>query len=162
MRYRLIGFSFGGVLAFDIAQTLVRGGEQVELLAILDSDVPGRSSAGILQELKAQARQIRDAGIRLLASTESGLDLLASDRDQRYLETMRAYHAEPYGGQAVCVLSADGPVHDPGYTWEALIPRLTTYRIEDSHLGILRSTSVVRLASLLRQHLRRTSLTDIT
>ncbi len=160
--YRLIGFSFGGVLAFDIAQTLTREGEQVELLAILDSDVPGRGSAGILQELKAQARQIRDAGIRLIAGTESGLDLLASDRDQRYLETMRAYQAEPYPGQAFCVLSADGPVHDPGYTWEALIPRLTTHRIEDSHLGILRGTSVVRLASLLRQHLRRTSLTDIT
>lgn len=160
--YRLIGFSFGGVLAFDIAQTLIREGEQVELLAILDSDVPGRTSGGILQELKEQARQVRDAGIRLLAGTESGLDLLASDRNQRYLETMRAYQAKPYDGEAVCVLSADDPVHDPGYTWEALIPRLTTYRIDDSHLGILRGTSVVRLASLLRQHLRRTSLTDIT
>ena len=162
--YRLAGFSFGGVLAYDIAQTLRREGEQVEFLAILDSDVPGRAagSGGLLAGLKDHARHWRDSGARLLGGSESGLDPVAHQRNQRYLETMRNYQAQPYGGPAVCVLSADEPIHDPGYGWETLVASLTTYRIEDSHLGILRGTSVVRLASLLRAHLGRTSLTDIT
>ena len=153
--YRLAGFSFGGVLAYDIAQTLRRAGENVEFLAILDSDVPGRAggSGGLLAGLKEQARQLRDSGARLLGSRQSGLDPVAQERNQRYLGTMRSYQAEPYGGRAVCVLSSDGPVHDAGYDWDALIPDIVTLKIDDSHLGILRGTSVVRLASFLREHL---------
>ena len=54
--YRLLGFSLGGVLAFEIAQQLRAAGETVEQLVILDSDVPGedRASAmkGVLREMR--------------------------------------------------------------------------------------------------------------
>ncbi len=38
--YRLLGTSFGGVVAFEIAVQLQRAGERVELLAMVDSGVP--------------------------------------------------------------------------------------------------------------------------
>jgi non-ribosomal peptide synthase protein (TIGR01720 family) len=38
--YRLGGFCFGGVVAFEMAQQLTRAGEQVEWLALIDAAVP--------------------------------------------------------------------------------------------------------------------------
>jgi len=39
--YRLAGHSFGSLVAFEMAQQLVRAGERVELLAVLDTPAPG-------------------------------------------------------------------------------------------------------------------------
>jgi amino acid adenylation domain-containing protein len=38
--YLLAGFSFGGIVAFEMAQQLARAGEEVALLALLDTPVP--------------------------------------------------------------------------------------------------------------------------
>lgn len=40
--YDVGGYSFGGLVAFDIAQRLLRAGEQVELLSLIDTHVHGR------------------------------------------------------------------------------------------------------------------------
>jgi thioesterase domain-containing protein len=39
--YFLVGVSFGGLVAFEIAQQLVAQGQQVALLALLDTYAPG-------------------------------------------------------------------------------------------------------------------------
>jgi len=38
--YHLVGFSFGGLVAYEVAQRLTAAGEQVALLALLDPDLP--------------------------------------------------------------------------------------------------------------------------
>lgn len=43
--YRVAGWSFGGIVAFEIAQQLTRQGAQVELLAIIDSVPPAMLTA---------------------------------------------------------------------------------------------------------------------
>jgi thioesterase domain-containing protein/acyl carrier protein len=40
--YYLGGWSFGGVIAYEMAQQLVRAGETISLLAILDTTLPGK------------------------------------------------------------------------------------------------------------------------
>jgi thioesterase domain-containing protein len=52
--YRLGGWSYGGVVAFEMAQQLQRQGEEVDLLALLDTTVPTGAS---------QAEQLDDAAI---------------------------------------------------------------------------------------------------
>jgi len=49
--YLLGGWSFGGLVAFEMAQQLTRSGQQVSLLAILDTPAPGSRSV-IHQSLK--------------------------------------------------------------------------------------------------------------
>ncbi|HET9802795.1 MAG TPA: AMP-binding protein, partial [Candidatus Acidoferrum sp.] len=44
-KYFLGGYSFGGTVAFEMAQQLTRQGEEVALLLLLDSHFPGRLSA---------------------------------------------------------------------------------------------------------------------
>jgi thioesterase domain-containing protein len=47
--YRIAGYSFGGILAFEIAQQLVRIGEEVEFLFLLDPYKPHIASSGAQQ-----------------------------------------------------------------------------------------------------------------
>ena len=48
--YRLLGYSSGGIAAQEMARQLVNGGEQVELLTLLDSPLPGSIDAQALDE----------------------------------------------------------------------------------------------------------------
>jgi thioesterase domain-containing protein len=47
--YFLGGFSFGGWIAFEMAQQLRKNGEQVNLLVLLDSDFPGEPVADSIE-----------------------------------------------------------------------------------------------------------------
>ena len=40
--YALVGYSFGGLVAFEIAQQLIAAGEKIELLCLLDTYVNER------------------------------------------------------------------------------------------------------------------------
>lgn len=53
--YRLGGASFGGVVAFEMAQQLARAGEAVELLALIDSPGPGALPAGFREDAEILA-----------------------------------------------------------------------------------------------------------
>jgi oxalate---CoA ligase len=57
--YFLGGFSFGGTLAFEIAQQLKKQGEEVALLYLLDSHFPGESVPGSASE-KTNSPSFRD------------------------------------------------------------------------------------------------------
>jgi amino acid adenylation domain-containing protein len=45
--YFLLGYSFGGIIAFDIARQLAKGGEKVAFLGLLDLRYPGIKEASI-------------------------------------------------------------------------------------------------------------------
>jgi amino acid adenylation domain-containing protein len=47
--YRLGGWSLGGVIAFEMARQLERAGQQVSLLALIDSAAPGQLPSGPLE-----------------------------------------------------------------------------------------------------------------
>jgi len=127
--YRLGGASFGGTLAFEMARRMGAGGEQVELLAMIDSPAPvhaphgDRDEAEILcyllgvrkisAELRAALRELT-AAERLRYFQERGgeparraaalspEDLAGFLRFWRgNLEALRNYRPQPYAGDAV-------------------------------------------------------------
>ena len=71
--YDLVGYSFGGVVAFEIAQQLVARGDQVGFLALIDSAYPGQlvtpsSMPGrLLRLVLKRIRTIRRLGLRAFA-----------------------------------------------------------------------------------------------
>jgi amino acid adenylation domain-containing protein len=81
-RYRLGGWSMGGVVAFEMARQLRQAGEEVELLALVDSYAPGHPG-GVprdLDEAAVRALFARDlAGLlgRPLPAAAAGLERLA-------------------------------------------------------------------------------------
>ena len=61
--YQLLGWSLGGVLAFEMAQQLQNAGQAVSLLALVDSHAPGSPSAASLAAVDRTIR-FRTPGLR--------------------------------------------------------------------------------------------------
>jgi thioesterase domain-containing protein/acyl carrier protein len=101
--YLLSGWSFGGVVAFEMAQQLVREGEQIALLAVLDSSLepPIEAAPTPAQEVLYLARSL--GGI-------FGKDLGITDDDLQGLDQQGQLDYLLERGQSVGVVPADlGP-----------------------------------------------------
>jgi amino acid adenylation domain-containing protein len=95
--YYLAGWSFGGVVAFEMACQLQRGGERVALLALLDSwaPVPEHKSVGF-DDATSAFLFTKDLGARAgknLPVSIAKLAALASDKQLRYILEV-ATHAQ--------------------------------------------------------------------
>ena len=64
--YYLGGFSIGGVLAFEVAQRLRQEGEEIGLVILLDSMLPGRTFKHLLTGLRRRLSLFRKQGLRHL------------------------------------------------------------------------------------------------
>jgi amino acid adenylation domain-containing protein len=137
--YRLMGFSLGGVIAYEIAQRLVDEGETVSELIILDSDAPGMGFADRLRSLRS-----------LLPSSNN--KPAARDED-RYLQSIRDYRAKRYTGHVVLVEATDTVHASRSNRWRRLIPDLLHLRLHSDHLAMMAEPRVTELATLLRPHL---------
>lgn len=134
--YRLMGFSLGGVIAYELAQRLVDAGETVSDLIILDSDAPGMALADRLRNLLPRWRDKPD-----------------TPYEERFLEPIRRYRAKGYAGRAVFVEATAADQGNCGDRWHRLIPDLVRLRLHSDHLSMMSDPKAAELASLLRPHL---------
>lgn len=144
--YRLAGFSFGGVVALEVAQQLNSLGEQVELLAILDSDTPGPPLAR--DWLQRTVRKLKFWMRGLIARTDI-------EPNPYYLAAMRRYDAPRYHGEVMLVQTNTPASHDPGYGWERFAPGASRLHVDTTHLGLLKGESARQVADFLRPVLTR-------
>ncbi len=118
--YFLGGTCMGGMVAFELAQRLVRMGRQVSLLALIDSPAApysgrrARWHEQILDPLRDTLRIIRWSILRL-----RGLQVPQLPAYRKFVSAMtefanRRYHPQPYPGTITLLLTAD-----------------TKYRVED-------------------------------
>ena len=168
--YRLAGVSFGGVLAFEMAQQLTRAGHQVAFVGLFDTMLPGsvqrqwlprivrglsklpQKALGALRTA-GQPRQSTDA-----ESPEEADRRVASARESIYWRAIRNYRPQPYSGLVVLARAKDlelqwGESTHPTYHWGTLIPRLEVIEVPGDHLGLLDPPHVGELASGLRLYL---------
>lgn len=135
--YRLMGFSLGGVIAYELAQRLADAGETVSDLIILDSDAPGMALADRLRNLLSPRR-----------------DKPGAPDEERFLQPIRRYRAKRYAGRAVFVEATATDHGSCGDRWHRLIPDLVRLRLHSDHLSMMSDPKVAELANLLRPHLR--------
>jgi thioesterase domain-containing protein len=118
--YLLGGTCMGGMVAFELAQRLVRTGRQVNLLALIDSPAApytGRRARWHEQYLDLPRDLLRIIRWRLLRLR--GLKVRQLHAYRRFVAAMtelanRRYHPQPYPGTLTLLLTAD-----------------TKYRVED-------------------------------
>jgi amino acid adenylation domain-containing protein len=179
--YCLAGVSFGGVLAYEMAQQLTRSGEQVRFLAMLDTVLPGAITRDWLRWTFDQLRQVRQQGSRVLAeklrrrlrrghdnspaatkprpnSIEDELQHIVVARRAIYKQATRAYAVQPYAGLAILVRAQVGhwpssDIPDPSYRWSQFAQDLQIYDVPGDHLGILKPPNVHTLARHLLPHI---------
>ncbi len=170
--YRLAGVSFGGVLAFEMAQQLRRAGHEVVFVGLLDTMLPGSIERALLPRLvrrtgKMLRRLASAPGAAERIQTTPALDpvaeaerRVAAQREAIYLRAIRVYRPQAYDGPAVLARAQDldlqvGETPHPSYRWGPFIPRLRVVNVPGDHLGLLTMPHVEELATCLRPHLRR-------
>jgi len=111
--YRLAVWSFGGLVAYEMAQQLRAAGEEVALLALLDTGVPGAGADPDAATFEDDAPWLADVGefIARLAGEESPVscdelkDLAPEGRIEFFVERMRESDLLPPGTSASQVRS---------------------------------------------------------
>lgn len=81
--YHLVGYSMGGLIAFEIAQQLRCAGEQIGLLALLDS-------YAFTKRIPFPGQEIKDEDERLLRRLALSLDAAQARQLRRVLKPMRS------------------------------------------------------------------------
>jgi amino acid adenylation domain-containing protein len=158
--YYLGGFSIGGVLAYEVAQRLRRSGEEIGLIVLLDTMLPGRGFKHFMAGVLRRLRLIRREGIKHFAHVfrvyrkqtaqryEPG-----SRRNQAYAQIIRAYDPAPCDMPALFLQAGDDPSTAPAYGWKGLIADLNVERVPGAHMDIMDPPNVDVLASFVRTHL---------
>jgi acyl-CoA synthetase (AMP-forming)/AMP-acid ligase II/thioesterase domain-containing protein len=173
--FHLAGFSFGGLVAFEMAQQLRREGEAVDLVAVIDTYAPGslrfrawrwfthhlRQSLkhGPSYILQSMRNRLRRRGIEMPQPGEAldDTDLLA--RAWRFRQqARRSYVARPYPGKIVLVRATvqPGPAYDldPFLGWQPLaLGGLEVHDNPCDHHASISSANVRVVAEALRPHL---------
>ncbi len=174
--YCIGGYSFGGVVAYEIARQLAAAGEKISLLAMIDPDPPrpfrttgfgfyysrvifhGRRIAGF--SLKNKMGYFADRLRKRSRPSASLWNLGDTDEElASYLlrtETVHArYHAIPFDGKASIFLARDTlwrvcPENDPRLDWGSFIAKgFETFEIPGDHASVIREPNVRTLAQRL-------------
>jgi len=173
--YALVGHSFGGFLAFDIARRLDALGERVELLGIIDTAVHhrwltprNRASFLILRPFRyarttlRSPRRVLSPYLRKLAAwarlrePDPATPLLMRERLATGLEAWAAYRPQPYAGTVTLFRAKerDGTIADALTIWrEVARGGLTIEQVRGGHNEMLVEPNVELLAERLSARL---------
>jgi acetoacetyl-CoA synthetase len=180
--YALAGYSFGGLVAFEMANRLAARGEAVDLLALIEPDLhhsclplprrwwflAGVPFRGVRSALAAPTRRLPRYARRLMAGALPSAVVRSPDWDSlppvmRRLEPIswnafRSYCPKPFPGRATLFLSdVRRPARaDPLPVWRRVIEGgLELERIPGGHDDVMEESVVEILADRLSAHLER-------
>ncbi|WP_240359950.1 non-ribosomal peptide synthetase [Pyxidicoccus trucidator] len=158
--YRLMGWSMGGGIAFEMARQLEAQGEQVEFLALIDAHAhPGKV---LLPDV--------DLGEAVKALLAFELQQFAEHLDhprmvalrkllEHHLRALSVYEPGPYGGEFVLLQATEvsnPAIQEQDNGWRPLASAgLQVHRIPGNHHSILWPPNVDILAQQLRACLRQ-------
>jgi len=169
--YAVGGWSFGGTVAYEMAQQLCQAGEAIRLLAMIDVGIlyafgvmrtifPKHEFAMMdLRQLaiEAQVEQFR------ARTAEAGLvppRATAEQAERIYrvflanTKAMMDYRPRPYAGCVTLILGSEplaGVRHDPAEEWRTICRHVDLYCVPGSHLTMLRDPNARHVAAVLRR-----------
>ncbi|WP_151447291.1 AMP-binding protein [Lacisediminimonas profundi] len=174
--YRLAGYSYGGIVAFELARRLVEAGHKVGLVALLDSrrwDLAGTRplwqedqmlpERGIAGHVLAPAITVlvRAGFYRVLGLACTTLTRHANrvafrfrnrmTKDLRF-EALRKWKPRPLAVPVTLFVSSDRwPGEPEGYGWDELCSGLTTVHIGGTHASMIDKPGRERIAGYIRE-----------
>jgi len=167
--YYLAGLSFGGLLAYEIAQQLRRRGEEVALVAMFDTalaenrvTIAARKAVqsirklpkgGFLSGLWYGRRRVTEfIGSMRTSRKQDGSEAMeitdvldarrAALRDAIYRRAIRRYKPRSYAGKAVLYRADDSKTPDTSLWWQELVQDLEVLHISGDHLDLIKSPGV--------------------
>lgn len=169
--FRLVGYCFGGAVALEMSHQLTAMGEDVELLALIDSGLPleaarattlvARAAAvwrtrGPSGALKAAVRRLRHRGKLWWDGSFAGAEgRHRANRGQVAQACDRAFRNwEPRASSTPITLirsshSRDAEGGDFHFGWDAYSPQVDTYRIDTDHYSLFEAPAIDEMASVI-------------
>lgn len=168
--YLLAGWSLGGIIALEMAQRLLAAGEEVELVALLDSSptIPVELNRGLDDQpamrwiasqlglpegelgglpLQQQWDWIAECADRVKGDDLSEVRRLAK-ACQAHLRASAEHELDCYPGRTVLFVAEKGTC-DPAAEWRPICPRLDVKVVSGTHYTMLQSPHVVELSKCL-------------
>ncbi|MFN3876243.1 MAG: thioesterase domain-containing protein, partial [Flavobacteriales bacterium] len=164
--YLLTGYSFGGIVAFEMARQLAAAGEEVPLLAVIDSYSPTLHARAIAADRKpydfakkAVYRWLVQRALRKGGKVPVWLrNFYITDT---YDKATIAYRPTPWNGRLL-VLKAEGSWGPPRMGWEELaLGGLTVRVLPGDHYSIIQEPNVAQVALTLKQAAEGTEVAAI-
>ncbi|AEF42505.1 Non-ribosomal peptide synthetase [Hoyosella subflava DQS3-9A1] len=172
--YHLLGWSLGGVIAQEMAAQLRSDGDEVGVLAMLDSYVAADTDVPDMAEL------IRSFGVEVPEGTElsyeSAVGLIDAEFGQptgltgAYMERihngfadaariMRSFTPHDFAGETV-FFAADNTVDPAGKVrtpqeWEENLPAMTVYDVPVRHQRMVEPDALAVIGPILRRYLQQ-------
>jgi oxalate---CoA ligase len=89
--YRILGSSFGGLIAFEMARQLEEAGERVEFVALIDTEPPGFAWRSPTEDMPPHA--LEDTELPFTAADGPGSDIAAASArvHEAHVQARRAY-----------------------------------------------------------------------
>jgi amino acid adenylation domain-containing protein len=151
--YRLLGHSFGGVVAYEMARQLLAEGETVATLLLLDALAPELMAQSATEDGATLAAALSGADAPDIDPAQAAVYVRAFDAN---LAAIRAYRPQPLpagaGGPDVTLLRIHGLHGKPSatpddYGWGALLGRAPRVRYADGeHMTMLQNDHALQLA----------------
>jgi thioesterase domain-containing protein len=166
--YLLLGMSFGGIIAYEMARQLEAKGDSVALLCMIDVERPAsvQFSLSKLVEL-LEGKPTLDKEITVEKVIQSlGLGMLSLkdqqiifNRVKAHLRALANYQPNPYGGNILFFQASQRffRMKDTclGSSWKELVGgRIEIQEIPGNHANILTQPQVRQLANFLDAHLQ--------
>ena len=163
--YNLLGLSFGGILAFEVAQQLARRGEEVGHLVLLDSVLP---NAVTTMRYKLFTNFIKNIfnewyqGDKEKNTQQETLSYreMSDYQGLYYWKLAQRYISLPYNGSVLLVRAADATLFGRGYLIEdnlgwtnMVVDGLDVVQVPGTHTGILQDPHVTGLARALSERI---------
>jgi acetoacetyl-CoA synthetase len=177
--YVLVGFSFGGLVAYEMARLFAAVGEPIENVMLLDPHIhPGalpprlqlqrrlrqigvirsglRGHRGVGSALRERFGGAPAPGITDMMDLPPSLHRVHLACEQAY----NTYRPESYAGPVLLVHAARQHERqaDPLPLWRRLVPLLEVEDIEVRHLGLIEHPAVVQVAAALNRRLTASPL----
>lgn len=172
--YCLAGVSFGGVVAFEVAQQLQALGKEVGAVILIDTSAPGGYKPVTLRgwlhyfreemiwrgrRIVSQVGAINNKGKAIPREfVKADLDTI---RRQIRGKARRDYRVRPLNGKGVLFKAREG-IHRPGYKvdphfgWDGVFSTpLEMHSVPGDHLSVLQSPNVKFLADALKEYLNQ-------
>lgn len=150
--YYLIGFSFGGVLAYEMAVQLQKSGQKVPFLVIIDSISPLAKQTSFVPEnffkkvgtdfSKPVRKKIRRFIKVLICNIYLSLNkqIPVSRRNyymwDKYMNLTRNYHPERFDGDILLFRTTENPSSERYLGWDSLVKNIKMFEIDGKHLEI--------------------------
>jgi len=139
--YTLIGYSLGGVIAFEMARRLVAGGEKVALLTMIES-YPHTEALALWKRIHLIAAQLRYRVSDLMRSSINrtvGVPFSHVRERARFSDFLAwtRYRPRFYNGKLRFVRAADSPYPDPVATWSHFVSEFEVETVPGDHHTII-------------------------